>query len=299
MGVWVVRDTYMLEKRFAAVPIQVFTANGGVDGSITIADTSLFKVKQRVTISATGQVNQELEIKKIISSTALVLGPTTGSIFTFTDLSAYTVASGANLFAIEQKRPTITADDFERAVYEEEPTVAKRMILVDEFGNRITQSNPLPTSATFSGGITVGSVDQGAPNTAANAWPVKPTDGVNSQAYLAGGEAKVSLTQPLPAGTNLLGSVELKPASANTVTTVASSITNVTILAANPNRLGATVYNDSTSIFYLKLGATASTTSYTVQMGSKTYYELPYGWTGQIDGVWASANGSARVGEFT
>lgn len=48
---------------------------------------------------------------------------------------------------------------------------------------------------------------QGAPNTIANAWPVKPTDGTNSQGFTAASEAKVSVTQPLPAGTNLLGSV--------------------------------------------------------------------------------------------
>jgi len=50
--------------------------------------------------------------------------------------------------------------------------------------------------------------DQGAPNTAANGWPVKPTDGTNSQAYLAGGEAKVSVTQALPTGNNNIGDVD-------------------------------------------------------------------------------------------
>jgi hypothetical protein len=38
-------------------------------------------------------------------------------------------------------------------------------------------------------------------------WTVKPTDGTNSQAYTAAGEAKVSVTQPLPAGANVIGSV--------------------------------------------------------------------------------------------
>lgn len=48
---------------------------------------------------------------------------------------------------------------------------------------------------------------QGAPNTIGNAWPVKPTDGTNSQSYTAAGEAKVSVTQPLPTGSNVIGSV--------------------------------------------------------------------------------------------
>lgn len=49
--------------------------------------------------------------------------------------------------------------------------------------------------------------NQGAPSVAANGWFVRPTDGTNSQAYLATGEAKVSVTQPLPAGTNTIGNV--------------------------------------------------------------------------------------------
>ena len=49
--------------------------------------------------------------------------------------------------------------------------------------------------------------NQGAPGTAATGWFVKGTDGTNSQAYLATGEAKVSLTQALPAGANTIGSV--------------------------------------------------------------------------------------------
>ena len=49
--------------------------------------------------------------------------------------------------------------------------------------------------------------NQGAPNSATNGWTVKPTDGTNSQSYTIGGEAKVSVTQPLPSGTNAIGSI--------------------------------------------------------------------------------------------
>lgn len=49
--------------------------------------------------------------------------------------------------------------------------------------------------------------NQGTAAAITAAWPVKGTDGTNSQAYLATGEAKVSVTQPLPAGTNVIGSV--------------------------------------------------------------------------------------------
>lgn len=49
--------------------------------------------------------------------------------------------------------------------------------------------------------------NQGSANTIANAWPVKPTDGTNSATFTAAGETKVSVTQPLPAGSNNIGSV--------------------------------------------------------------------------------------------
>lgn len=66
--------------------------------------------------------------------------------------------------------------------------------------------------------------NQGAANTIANAWPVLPTDGTNSQSYTATGEAKVSVTQPLPAGTNLLGSV-----NARTEDGAGTAITSTTV----------------------------------------------------------------------
>lgn len=83
-----------------------------------------------------------------------------------------------------------------------------------------------------------------------------------------------------------------------TQTSVAASATTVSLLASNANRKGATLYNDSTAILYLKLGATASTTSYSVQMASNTYYEVPYGYIGAIDGIWALATGNARITEI-
>jgi len=70
-------------------------------------------------------------------------------------------------------------------------------------------------------------------------------------------------------------------------------------LSANSNRLGATVYNDSTRNLFLKLGATASTSSFTVEISSGGYYEVPYGYTGGVDGLWDVVNGNALVTEIT
>jgi hypothetical protein len=55
---------------------------------------------------------------------------------------------------------------------------------------------------------------------------------------------------------------------------------------------------------YLKLGTSASTTSYTVTLAGAgaapfSYYEIPFGYTGAITAVWSSATGNARVTEVT
>lgn len=88
-------------------------------------------------------------------------------------------------------------------------------------------------------------------------------------------------------------------APTSATTSVAASATNVTLLASNNARAGATIYNDSTAILYVKLGATASTTSFAVALQSQEYYEVPFGYTGIIDGIWASATGNARITELT
>lgn len=80
---------------------------------------------------------------------------------------------------------------------------------------------------------------------------------------------------------------------------VASSASSVTLLAANNARLGATIFNESTQVLYVKFGTTASATDYLVQLVASAYYEVPFGYVGRIDGIWASANGNARVVELT
>jgi hypothetical protein len=105
-----------------------------------------------------------------------------------------------------------------------------------------------------------------------------------------GAESLMSGTNPVPVKNR---------ADTATLTNVTSSASNVTILASNTARKGATIFNDSTSAVYLKFGATASATSFTVKMASAAYFEVPFGYTGIIDGIWVSANGSARVTELT
>lgn len=87
--------------------------------------------------------------------------------------------------------------------------------------------------------------------------------------------------------------------AAATLANVASSATSVTLFAANASARGRTVFNDSTQPLYLKFGATASATSFTVKIAAGGYYEFPAPfYRGIVDGLWDSANGSARTTEW-
>lgn len=112
---------------------------------------------------------------------------------------------------------------------------------------------------------------------------------------------KVGIDQTTPGTTNGVVVNRNERSATGTQSIVASSATSVTVLAANANRYGGSVYNDSTQILYLLLttGGTASATVYTVAMAASSYFEIPFGYTGALIGLWASANGNARVMEYT
>lgn len=85
-----------------------------------------------------------------------------------------------------------------------------------------------------------------------------------------------------------------------TKSNVASSATAVDILAANPLRKRFQVFNDSSAILYLdETGGTPSASSYTTQIAAGGYYEsAEYCAVNKLTGLWASANGNARVTDW-
>lgn len=84
-----------------------------------------------------------------------------------------------------------------------------------------------------------------------------------------------------------------------TAASVASSTTAASLLAANPVRSGFSIWNASTATLFIDYGATVTTTAYAVRIDPAGYFESPFGFTGQISGVWSAANGSALVREFS
>ena len=87
----------------------------------------------------------------------------------------------------------------------------------------------------------------------------------------------------------------------STRSVVADSASDVLLLAANSSRIGASIQNDSSAVLYVGLGtATVTSTDYTVRMVANAYYEVPFGYNGQIRGIWATdpGDGAARVSEL-
>lgn len=90
------------------------------------------------------------------------------------------------------------------------------------------------------------------------------------------------------------------PATAS-LTSVNDSNVSQELLAANPDRRGFIIYNDSTVILYVAYKATATTSDFTYRLTPTATLECfgTKNYTGQISGIWASdASGAARITEL-
>jgi hypothetical protein len=120
--------------------------------------------------------------------------------------------------------------------------------------------------------------NQGSANVAANGWPVKPTDGTNSQSFTAAGEAKVDVTQPLPAGTNNIGKVSVQDSSGSAIS-MANPLP-VTMSSVVPGSTDVVDYKTATPA-----AAASDTHTYTVP-ALKTLY---------LQKIAASSSGKIKV----
>lgn len=86
-----------------------------------------------------------------------------------------------------------------------------------------------------------------------------------------------------------------------TLSNVAANAASVTLLAANVNRRGVVIVNDSaTATLFIKYGAAASAASFTFYLGAGQTWEMPLPlYTGILDGIWTAAIGAARITELT
>lgn len=102
--------------------------------------------------------------------------------------------------------------------------------------------------------------------------------------------------EPIPVA--LAGSIS--PLRTPTTTSVASSATSVTILAANTDRKGFSISNISTAKLYLSFTSPATTTNCFIEVPAGAFLlldqQLIIG--NAIYGIWAAANGTAQVTEY-
>lgn len=116
-----------------------------------------------------------------------------------------------------------------------------------------------------------------------------------------GNQAAVSSDRALVVAISPNNSFTVTEAKPTTTTTssVPAAITDTMLLPSNSIRLGATIYNNSMHFLFLRLGSSVSLSDFTVKLFPLSYYEVPYGYTGQINGIWSNAIGSAKITELT
>ena len=168
--------------------------------------------------------------------------------------------------------------------------------------------NPVPISDA-GGSITVdGTFWQATQPISAASLPL-PSGAATSANQSTSNTSLASIDGKLPASLGAKAasaSLSVAPAFAatSTLTNVASSATSVTLLAANNDRKAVIIVNDSTSDLYVVLNASAaSTANYSFILAGKgggtpssaTFTGEDY--SGQVTGIWASANGNARITE--
>jgi len=92
------------------------------------------------------------------------------------------------------------------------------------------------------------------------------------------------------------------PAASNaTLTSVTAATTSTALLAANPSRKGAYIYNNGGANMYLAYGATASLTAFSVKIAAGSFFELPTTpvWQGALSAIWDSVSGNAQITEVS
>ena len=88
-------------------------------------------------------------------------------------------------------------------------------------------------------------------------------------------------------------------AGSATLARVATSTTVATLLAASGTRRMAVIYNDAAGALYVKFGATATSTDFTVKIAGGGYFELPSPmYTGAITGILDTGTGNAQVTSY-
>jgi hypothetical protein len=170
----------------------------------------------------------------------------------------------------------------------------------------LSPNSPIPTGANVIGAVTQ-----------SGTWSVTATQAVaaNLNATVVQGTASnlnATIVGSGSAGTAAAGVVTVqgiasmtplltqnRNATTATLTQVAGSVTSVSLLASNTNRLAAIIQNDGSSVMYVAYGATASTTAYTYRVTANSNLVIDGFYTGAISAIFSTTNSTARITELT
>jgi len=125
------------ERRWDAYSTTPLTADGTLNGIISVADTFGLYTKMAVSLASNTQPKTTFQVKAVLSPTQVQLGLPSTDLNQFSDLTAFTVADSADLTAPRQNIPVIKPDDIQNAVYAREPIVGLRQAQVDKYGRYI------------------------------------------------------------------------------------------------------------------------------------------------------------------
>jgi hypothetical protein len=219
---------------------------------------------------------------------------------------------------------TLTATTANQPVnlFEEEPGVAAPPTALQMGGTDGTNLRAILTDASGRQEV-VGAAANGAA-VAGNPVLIAGSDGANARTVLTDASGRPEVVGAAASGSAAVGNPVLtagidgsgnartlltdatgrlimiaEKAGTSAVTRVATSNASASLLASTATRLGATIVNESTHKLYIKLGAAASVTSYTVILAANGYYEVPFDYTGAIDGILDAGTGNAQITELT
>jgi hypothetical protein len=169
--------------------------------------------------------------------------------------------------------------------------------------NNISGTISLPTGASTSalqttGNTSLNSIDTKlSDNYGAASGALRTASQIGNTAGAADFNAGATTAQTL----RVVNASDQIESATSTITRVNASVTSVSLLASNTSRKAAYFFNESTSIAYVKLGATASNSSYTLQMFPLSFatIDLDPVYNGEVDAIWVAANGAMQVTELT
>jgi hypothetical protein len=155
---------------------------------VTVPSTYGLAVNQIVVLRL-GTKAKEFEIKRVLSDTELQLGQTNSGLKTFLNPTEF---DGGTLEMSEQERNKLGFEYVLRAVYQEEPAVALRSILVDWMGQHYSETNPLPVSGSLT--VDIGNEVE-IKNDSGNPVPVSGEVSISSLPEV---EIKNDINNPIP-----------------------------------------------------------------------------------------------------